>query len=53
MCYCGVTEQAVEHFLPWIEDRAGVEVEALDPSGKSWSFKMKCATQTTISKFLF
>ena len=38
-----VADQAVEHFLPWIDDRAGVDVEALDPAGKPWSFKMKCA----------
>ena len=43
-----VAGQAVEHFLPRIDDRAGVDVEALDPAGKSWSFRMKCASQPKI-----
>ncbi len=35
--------QAVEHFLPWVEDRAGLDLNAWDTSAAHWSFKLKCA----------
>jgi hypothetical protein len=35
--------QAVEHFLPWVEDRAGLDLNAWDTSAAHWNFKLKCA----------
>jgi hypothetical protein len=35
--------QAVEMFLPHVEDKAGLELPAWDTSGSIWTFKLKCA----------
>ncbi len=35
--------QAVEHFLPWVEERAGIDLNTWANSGTRWSFKLKCA----------
>ncbi|CAL8468833.1 g8374 [Coccomyxa elongata] len=33
--------QAVEHFLPWVEERAGLDLNTCDTSGTRWAFKLK------------
>lgn len=35
--------QAVDAFLPHVEDRAGLDLEAWDTAGIRWCFKLKCA----------
>lgn len=35
--------QAVEHFLPWVEDRSGIPLDVCDPAGQPHLFKLKWA----------
>ena len=35
--------QAVDAFLPHVEDRAGLDLDAWDTAGARWTFKLKCA----------
>ncbi len=43
--------QAVEHFLPWVEERAGLDLNTCDTAGIRWAFKLKCGPNcVTISE---
>ena len=39
--------QAVETFLPFVEDRAGLDLDVWDTSCLLWRFKLKCAYPLT------
>ena len=42
-CLWNTLWQAVEHFLPWVEDRNGLMLDVCDPTGQLYRFKLKFA----------